>query len=83
VSRRIDSFLSYYNRIAVKGDYLIKLQEQLHLHTASEEQLNRIFAAIESVSSRQGAERPTSARGESFTHPPPRSRIGPVRGTNP
>ncbi len=62
MSRRINSFLSSYKKIAVRGNYLIKLQEQLHLHTSSEEQLNRIVSAIESVSSRQGAERPNSAR---------------------
>lgn len=38
------------------------IYEQLHLDTASEENLNRIKAAMEIVSSREGAERPTSAR---------------------
>lgn len=62
VGKRVDSFLSSYNKIAVRGDFLIKVGEELKLHTASEEELNRIKAAIESVSSRQGSERPTSAR---------------------
>jgi len=58
----LDSFLTSFNKIAVRGDYLMTICERLDLDTASEENLNRIKAAMEIVSSREGAERPTSAR---------------------
>ena len=62
MTKGLDSFLSSFNKRAVKGHYLMTIYEQLHLDTASEENLNRIKAAMEIVSSREGAERPTSAR---------------------
>lgn len=54
------------------------MQEQLHLHTASEEQLNRILNAIEikNLSSRIGETDFRPEGGEGFPHPPPRIKIG-------
>jgi hypothetical protein len=59
---RLDAFLSSYKKRAVNGHYLVRIREELNVDTASEEELNRIKNAIETVSSREGAARPTSAQ---------------------
>lgn len=56
MTKKLDSFLSSSNKRAVKGYFRMAVYEKLHLDSASEEELNRIKAAIEVVSSREGAE---------------------------
>nr|QHB79555.1 hypothetical protein [Sesuvium portulacastrum] len=59
---RLDHFASSFNRIAMRSDYLIGLNERLELTESTPERRNQILEGMRIISALQGRERPTSGK---------------------
>ena len=60
VSRQLDYLTSSFNRIRMRGDTLIRLEDALHLRTPQKR--HKILEFMELLSHSQGGERPRSGR---------------------
>lgn len=62
LGHQLDRFVSSFNRIAIRSDYLIGLNEKLQIYGSTPERLNQIVEGIRVISALEGQERPTSGK---------------------
>ncbi|KAG6383917.1 hypothetical protein SASPL_155535 (mitochondrion) [Salvia splendens] len=60
IRHQVDAFTSSYNRIKMRSDILIEINEQLDLHNATPEKRFQILEGIRILSNLQGPQRPVS-----------------------
>lgn len=59
---RLDHFTSSLNRISMRSDYLMGLNERLEVYESTPERRNQILEGMRIISALQGQERPTSGK---------------------
>jgi hypothetical protein len=62
LSQRLDEFISSFNKISIRSDYLIGLGDRLQLSTASPEKQRAILIIMGEIAHLQGPQRPKSGK---------------------